>query len=407
VTIRGSPKLQKALVDINKLMKKTPLKLVQNVKTRWRSQYNMLNSFLDSYDSIIVLSLEGHLDDYKEERLVILTPQQKLKLSELRLALKPLAEISTFLEGDRYTTLPHLPFIIHVVLQKLKSVNDDMNTKLRQCILNRLQKYVKDESSIALLSASLHPWYARHIVDLCLPEVEDPEFFIEKRRKTQHQQQHTNNNNNNSNNNNHYNTNEYLIRLDIQQKLDQKIIDWYIHVNSSQSQLSASTANNSRTDRTSHIHAPSLSRDRSIDIEVEAKAAQVFFLDEIAMKDLPFDVFVDPIEVILHSMRTNGQKALHDCYKTPIPPGHTNYSVLSVGFPRLGGIASLVFSAPASSASCERVFSSAGFIFNSLKTKMSPQKLEKYIVIRHFLRKIEDNQKEVDAFVADLKQYFS
>ena len=86
---------------------RNPLKVLQDVVTRWWSTYRMLAHLRYLCKAIQVLTVNGEISasDLSEE--------QKCILDEVEALLKPTAKVQHLLEGDKYPTISLVAYFLH------------------------------------------------------------------------------------------------------------------------------------------------------------------------------------------------------------------------------------------------------------------------------------------------------
>ena len=102
----------------------TPLKLVQDVKTRWWSMHDLIERILEVRAALEVVFQD---EFYHRESQNIPTQLEKLKLMEsdfdslknVEFVLKPLRKTQKALEGEKYVNLSLLPLVINEVRVQL------------------------------------------------------------------------------------------------------------------------------------------------------------------------------------------------------------------------------------------------------------------------------------------------
>jgi hypothetical protein len=101
---------------------KIPLKLLQDVRTRWWSTWRMLHRLrtLDRYINALIASHEVHLNH-------VLTVDQKSILFEVEQLLEPLAQAQRMLEGENYTTLSIVPYALWKIRNQLSRYANEEN----------------------------------------------------------------------------------------------------------------------------------------------------------------------------------------------------------------------------------------------------------------------------------------
>ena len=92
-----------------------PLKLLQDVKTRWWSTWRMLDRLLLLTPSIDALIASGQV------KATALTSYQKQVLAEVEDLLAPMAKAQKTLEGDKYPTISFVPFFVWKLRENLKA----------------------------------------------------------------------------------------------------------------------------------------------------------------------------------------------------------------------------------------------------------------------------------------------
>ena len=91
------------------------LKLLQDVKTRWWSTWNMLNRLL-----LLTPTIEAALIASGQVNTNALSPSQKQILQEVEALLAPMAKAQKRLEGDKYPTISSVPFLVWKLRENLK-----------------------------------------------------------------------------------------------------------------------------------------------------------------------------------------------------------------------------------------------------------------------------------------------
>ena len=92
-----------------------PLKVIQDVQTRWWSTWKMLHRLLVLTPTIDALIASRQVNTPP------LTPHQKKVLTEVEHLLAPIAKAQKTLEGDKYPTISFVPFFIWKLREHLKS----------------------------------------------------------------------------------------------------------------------------------------------------------------------------------------------------------------------------------------------------------------------------------------------
>jgi hypothetical protein len=118
----ATDKLSCAQRTLNSIV--VPLKLLQDVKTRWWSTYTMIQRILDLREALELVFQEEFR--YRESQN---TPTQleKLKLTDsdfeslhnVAYVLRPLQQAQKALEGEKYVNISLLPLVIHEIRVQL------------------------------------------------------------------------------------------------------------------------------------------------------------------------------------------------------------------------------------------------------------------------------------------------
>lgn len=104
--------------------------LVLDVCTRWNSVFYMIDAFIESYDSLVVLfSAFKQFDkkNSKQEQYLYLPDRNVLERLKLyRRCLAEFEEKSRWLEGDKYLTMPFVAYWVSEMLNKVDSRVDEV-----------------------------------------------------------------------------------------------------------------------------------------------------------------------------------------------------------------------------------------------------------------------------------------
>ncbi|XP_064475464.1 zinc finger BED domain-containing protein 4-like [Ornithodoros turicata] len=150
---KHSSAAQKRLHDMLLQMKKPDLHVVQDVDTRWNSQYLMLSTLLELKEAITVELATSDAD------IECFSSSDWREVADFVEMLKPLYDATTLLSGEKYATLPSQIPIIHGLLeclsqQKHKSIFAGICAR---AITARFPQYDLDET--AAMSMFLDPRY--------------------------------------------------------------------------------------------------------------------------------------------------------------------------------------------------------------------------------------------------------
>jgi len=159
--IRRSPQKHDILKNIQSVLGECPLELKVDVKTHWNSVTFMLERFLQVKDALIIFHWQGHLND-----LNINFPDEDsfVWLSGCMEILSPLEAISRFLEGQKYSTICHIPFILDCIFKFLGSNHQELVVvkDFHQTLFQKSKKMFESLLTIvneSLLATALHPAY--------------------------------------------------------------------------------------------------------------------------------------------------------------------------------------------------------------------------------------------------------
>jgi hypothetical protein len=173
-----------------------PLKLVQDVKTRWNSTYDMCARLVTQRWNVAKVHGNTRLTKSSDRRNVELSPDQWEMIETLVTLLKPFKEATEILSGQQYVTLS----VAETVIGKLKicvapsmSDNDGIVEFASKLQANLNKRFDCDENSLRLLCSLLDPRYKRlkytesetirNKVKQVL--VEKVQLFVNKRKATE------------------------------------------------------------------------------------------------------------------------------------------------------------------------------------------------------------------------------
>jgi hypothetical protein len=130
----------------------TPLTMVNDVKTRWWSTYNMVQRALYLRKALEKMEFDGTLKASEDKRNTsshLLTPREWTVMEQLACLLKPFKLTQQTLEGVDYVTSSLVHFTIDVLMHELASFdiddeNEDIDESLRSSILECAQQMGED-----------------------------------------------------------------------------------------------------------------------------------------------------------------------------------------------------------------------------------------------------------------------
>jgi hypothetical protein len=162
--VNRSSRRQARLAHIQGVMNVKVRKLQKRGVTRWNSLAAELDSVVSSLTPLVVLAHEGAFDDPNVVyELLLREPDLKDTLRVLQI----IAVASRLLEGSKYMTLPHVPFIVHKTIELLSNgvagetaFGREARTALRDAVQSRLGKHLRDGTLPTLQAAMLMPCYA-------------------------------------------------------------------------------------------------------------------------------------------------------------------------------------------------------------------------------------------------------
>jgi len=102
----------------------TPLKVVQDVVTRWWSTYSMVERLLELRVSLHQLA---NIDDKIAE--IMLSLQEWEIVKQMERILKPFMHIQRFFEGQTYVTISHVPYMIKTLRGILEGFSNNEETE--------------------------------------------------------------------------------------------------------------------------------------------------------------------------------------------------------------------------------------------------------------------------------------
>jgi hypothetical protein len=142
---------------------RNPLKVLQDVMTRWWSTYRMLARLRYLRKAIQVLSVNGEISarDLSEE--------QKHILDEVELLLKPTAKAQCLLEGDKYPMISLVSYFLHQIWLQYERMADDAELDLSESVRSLAQKLLDDfekrylKQSEPVFSSQIHRERGRYV----------------------------------------------------------------------------------------------------------------------------------------------------------------------------------------------------------------------------------------------------
>ena len=119
IHFRSSPQKSNILIEMQKKLQLTQLKLKLSVITRWNSVYDMLDRVLKNQSPIVNISLED-----QEVRELNLNVNEWHDLSKLKEVLEPFKEMTDFLSNSKIPTFSAVnPLISNIKESLLKRVH--------------------------------------------------------------------------------------------------------------------------------------------------------------------------------------------------------------------------------------------------------------------------------------------
>jgi hypothetical protein len=117
---------------------RNPLKVLQDVVTRWWSTYRMLARLRYLRKAIQVLSVNGEIAarDLNEE--------QKRILDEVEVLLKPTAKAQRLLEGEKYPTISLVSYFLHQIRLQYERMAHDTDLELSESVRSLARKLLDD-----------------------------------------------------------------------------------------------------------------------------------------------------------------------------------------------------------------------------------------------------------------------
>ena len=175
VGTRRSTERQAALRIIQEVMKpeERPFSLSMSVSTRWNSLLAMVERFAHLWSFLCILFVRG---DFKrdpsqirpEKEPVVVLPLQDetdLMADGISRVLGPLRKVSRFVQGSKYPTAAHVPYLLHEQQVDLGVIAEDEDSSqeavrfalcLQASIKNRFASHLSPDSPF-VVAALLHP----------------------------------------------------------------------------------------------------------------------------------------------------------------------------------------------------------------------------------------------------------
>jgi hypothetical protein len=163
LAIRSSCVLQQAYKDIVETQGGKVLMPILDVETRWSSTYHMITRFLELWQTIMLMFLSGRFDENHND-IEVPTPSDIEIVTSLKFLLKPAAEFTKFIEGEKYPTLPLVAPQIMMVKNSWEHFRctNTTTTQYRDLLMEQFNHYfsfIWTIPNLALAASALHPCY--------------------------------------------------------------------------------------------------------------------------------------------------------------------------------------------------------------------------------------------------------
>ena len=346
VAVNSSTQRKDALHDLLVFHQQDSKSLKKDCVTRWTSVFSMIESTTPIFKYILLAF--AVCPEFKECDFELPDENAYTLLGHLLVILKPFSVLSKLMQGELYHTLVHLPLTVKYILYQssvctgTSVIEKEMRSSLTKHFYDRLSPFCNRKICPALLAAYLHPCYSKNFNALvCLPNhIQDPEI-------------------------------QASMCNEIKVGVREIIIDWH-RVIHEEEKLNTDDDEGSADD---------LSFERPVLVDSSNYAIatqQLVELKNNSLKEPFWDLTVDSETFMKTLLKIEKQNDLLHVYSKPSLAG-------------MKKVVELIYSAPASSAGCERVYSGAGLIFRKHRNRLSGITGGKLVVIRHYFRKLVAN----------------
>jgi len=172
--LRGSPLIRQQLEEILLLLGLPLLSPVLDVRTRWNSTFYMLERFSVLEPGLAVLCHLGAFDHLEDMEFP--SQESMARIPRYIFYLRPFEAVSRFLEGDQYTTIAHVPFLLRELELFLSQGGQEFPVvfSFRLLFLENFRRRfspIFSQVNESLLAAALHPCYGH--LEFISPSLQD------------------------------------------------------------------------------------------------------------------------------------------------------------------------------------------------------------------------------------------